>query len=437
MNKIGMWFKSHKKQCLYFGLAFSLLAGVGTCFTLVTADESIITNAELASYDNGYRNFFTSSIVSGGVAQSAIDSAFSNAGLGSYSYYQSALIYEYNPTYSFTCGVADTTSSNGWCLAWAYGNTSSVTIVKSVSYQKTFFDLGSFNAEGKWFLLIGSNTVKPFINCYWFPNSRVNYDPDALGDSIEDYNLSISLLKNSYFPSLQSLWVSNIGSTNVSVPGSGIGGYSGDLYYQSSSIVYDESSSLASNIESYSVWVSRYLYGIAIVLNNNLRSLYNTAVSYGFNGYFYQNLASINPSAALTLANVRANIESLSDFFASYAPGDSAASEIIANLNSQLNQIKNQLDSYVTQNAQLQTQVDYLNSVIAQKETTINDLQTQLDSASSSKYSFTSLFWGVANTPFAFLNSMLNFEFMGVNVLGLITGLFTAVFAICVVKRFI
>lgn len=57
--------------------------------------------------------------------------------------------------------------------------------------------------------------------------------------------------------------------------------------------------------------------------------------------------------------------------------------------------------------------------------------------ANQSDYTFSNLFWGLAQTPFGVLTSIFNVDVMGVNIGGLITGLLTACIVIWLIHRFI
>ena len=65
----------------------------------------------------------------------------------------------------------------------------------------------------------------------------------------------------------------------------------------------------------------------------------------------------------------------------------------------------------------------------------IQRLQDQIDSLASGEVSFNSLFWGIGAVPFGILSSILNFNILGVNIFGLLTGLLTALIVIWLFKR--
>lgn len=84
-----------------------------------------------------------------------------------------------------------------------------------------------------------------------------------------------------------------------------------------------------------------------------------------------------------------------------------------------------------------------VNETIVSKDSIINDLKKQIDSLNdtlngyrTNEYSFESLFWGIGSIPFGVLSQMLNFEVMGINLFGLLSGLLTAILLIWLIKRF-
>lgn len=83
------------------------------------------------------------------------------------------------------------------------------------------------------------------------------------------------------------------------------------------------------------------------------------------------------------------------------------------------------------------------NEIILSKENTINDLKNQIDTLNdtlngyrNNEYSFESLFWGIGSIPFGVLSQILNFNLMGINLFGLVSGLLTAILLIWLIKRF-
>ena len=83
------------------------------------------------------------------------------------------------------------------------------------------------------------------------------------------------------------------------------------------------------------------------------------------------------------------------------------------------------------------------NDIIVLKDTTIKDLHNQINSLNNTlngyrnnQYSFESLFWGIGSIPFGVLGQMLNFDLMGINLFGLVSGLLTAILLIWLIKRF-
>lgn len=83
------------------------------------------------------------------------------------------------------------------------------------------------------------------------------------------------------------------------------------------------------------------------------------------------------------------------------------------------------------------------NEIVLSKDNTINDLKKQIDTLNdtlngyrNNEYSFESLFWGIGSIPFGVLSQILNFELMGINLFGLVSGLLTAILLIWLIKRF-
>ena len=83
---------------------------------------------------------------------------------------------------------------------------------------------------------------------------------------------------------------------------------------------------------------------------------------------------------------------------------------------------------------------DYINSLlnnIQNLQNQNNDLLDQINDLSKNKISFINLFMGISNIPGNIMSSMLNFEILGINLLGVITGLLSALLLIWLIKKLI
>ena len=81
--------------------------------------------------------------------------------------------------------------------------------------------------------------------------------------------------------------------------------------------------------------------------------------------------------------------------------------------------------------------INSLNNKITQLEISNSILQNRIDDLSKDKISFMSLFMGISNIPSNIMSSMLNFDVLGINLLGLVTGLLSALLLIWLIKKFI
>ncbi len=66
-----------------------------------------------------------------------------------------------------------------------------------------------------------------------------------------------------------------------------------------------------------------------------------------------------------------------------------------------------------------------------------NDLLNQIKDLSENNISFLNLFMGISNIPGNIMSSMLNFEILGINLLGVVTGLLSALLLIWLIKKLI
>ena len=83
---------------------------------------------------------------------------------------------------------------------------------------------------------------------------------------------------------------------------------------------------------------------------------------------------------------------------------------------------------------------DYINSLlnnIQNLKNQNNDLLNQIKDLSKDKISFMNLFMGISNIPGNIMSSMLNFEILGINLLGVVTGLLSALLLIWLIKKLI
>lgn len=83
---------------------------------------------------------------------------------------------------------------------------------------------------------------------------------------------------------------------------------------------------------------------------------------------------------------------------------------------------------------------DYINSLlnnIQNLQNQNNDLLNQVKNLSENNISFLNLFMGISNIPGNIMSSMLNFEILGINLLGVVTGLLSALLLIWLIKKLI
>lgn len=83
---------------------------------------------------------------------------------------------------------------------------------------------------------------------------------------------------------------------------------------------------------------------------------------------------------------------------------------------------------------------DYINTLlnnIQNLQNQNNDLLAQVKDLSDNNISFINLFMGISNIPGNIMSSMLNFEILGINLLGVVTGLLSALLLIWLIKKLI
>lgn len=86
------------------------------------------------------------------------------------------------------------------------------------------------------------------------------------------------------------------------------------------------------------------------------------------------------------------------------------------------------------------SQSDYINSLlnnIQNLQNQNNNLLDQIKDLSKNNISFLNLFMGISNIPGNIMSSMLNFEILGINLLGVVTGLLSALLLIWLIKKLI
>ncbi len=86
------------------------------------------------------------------------------------------------------------------------------------------------------------------------------------------------------------------------------------------------------------------------------------------------------------------------------------------------------------------SQSDYIDSLlnnIQNLKNQNNDLLNQINDLSENNISFINLFMGISNIPGNIMSSMLNFDILGINLLGLVTGLLSSLLLIWLIRKFI
>ncbi len=94
-------------------------------------------------------------------------------------------------------------------------------------------------------------------------------------------------------------------------------------------------------------------------------------------------------------------------------------------------------NGYIAGQNASQGTINSLNNKITQLEISNSTLQNRINDLSKDKISFMSLFMGISNIPSNIMASMLNFDVLGINLLGLVTGLLSALLLIWLIKKFI
>lgn len=133
---------------------------------------------------------------------------------------------------------------------------------------------------------------------------------------------------------------------------------------------------------------------------------------------------------------------------AEYADLQNRYSTLYNNYNDLLAKYNTLVTNYDT----LNTTYDDLLSQYDTMSTTLDDLTTQYNTLNTnyntlleqyntllnqSEYSFSELFWSISSVPFGVLTSAFNVDVLGVNLRGIITGLFTALLLIWLIKKFL
>jgi hypothetical protein len=91
-----------------------------------------------------------------------------------------------------------------------------------------------------------------------------------------------------------------------------------------------------------------------------------------------------------------------------------------------------------------QDEIDSLNQSISDLEKEVTSLTNEnsslndtISGLSNGEYTFSSLFWGISQTPFGLINSIFDVDVLGINIGALITGLFSAMLLIWLVRKLI
>lgn len=85
----------------------------------------------------------------------------------------------------------------------------------------------------------------------------------------------------------------------------------------------------------------------------------------------------------------------------------------------------------------LQADYDNLDNSYNSLNSTYNNLLQQYNDLASGEYTFSELFWSISSVPFGVLASGFNVNVLGVNLAAIITGLFTALLIIWLIKKFL
>lgn len=88
----------------------------------------------------------------------------------------------------------------------------------------------------------------------------------------------------------------------------------------------------------------------------------------------------------------------------------------------------------VAENSQLTNDLNNLNNNYNSLNTNYNNLLSQYNNLANNEYTFSELFWSISSVPFGVLASGFNVNVLGVNLAAIITGLFTALLIIWIIK---
>lgn len=94
-------------------------------------------------------------------------------------------------------------------------------------------------------------------------------------------------------------------------------------------------------------------------------------------------------------------------------------------------------NGYNKATADLKNTIDNYNNIITEKDALIDSLNKQLSDSLQGKYTFSQLFFGVAQVPVQIIGGMLNFDLLGINLFAVFSGIFTALLLIWLIKKFI
>lgn len=94
-------------------------------------------------------------------------------------------------------------------------------------------------------------------------------------------------------------------------------------------------------------------------------------------------------------------------------------------------------NGYNKATADLKNTIDNYNNIITEKDALIDSLNKQLSDSLQGKYTFSQLFFGLAQVPVQIIGGMLNFDLLGINLFAVFSGIFTALLLIWLIKKFI
>lgn len=106
-------------------------------------------------------------------------------------------------------------------------------------------------------------------------------------------------------------------------------------------------------------------------------------------------------------------------------------------VNSNYEIVSNNYNNLSSQYSSLNSDYNSLNTTYQQLDSNYQSLLEQYNSLNNENYTFSELFWSLSAVPFGVLSSGFNVNVLGVNLAAIISGLFTAVLLIWIIKKFL